>query len=71
MDIRKVLRILNLILELESKYNIQSLFQNINSYFDQNNPEQINDTKANIYSYIKNSEILNFVNSDTKILKNI
>lgn len=69
MDIKKTLSVVNIILDLEEQYNIQWLFQNVNSYFDQKNTEQIKITKADIYEYIKGSEIWNFVNTDIKILK--
>lgn len=71
MDIRKILRIINLIINLDKEYNLQWLFQSINTYFEQQNIDQIKKVKSDIYEYINKSEIWNFVNSDIKILKNI
>lgn len=68
MDIQKTLLVLEIILGVEKSNNIQWLFQNINSYIDQNNTEQIKNTKGDIYSFLEESEISNFVNTDIKIL---
>ena len=71
MDIRKILRIINFIIDLENEYNLQWLFEKINRLYDQQNIEKIKEIKGDIYRYIQKSEIWNFVNTDNKILNNI
>lgn len=71
MDVRKILQNINLILDIENKYQMQSLFQDILSFYQSNDPENLRTQKESIYQAIENSEISNFAHSDLNILEGI
>ena len=71
MDVRKILQNINLILDIENKYQMQHLFQEILSFYQSNDPDNLRARKESISQAIENSEIGNFAHSDLNILEGI
>jgi hypothetical protein len=71
MNTKKLLRIISEILLNEKKYKFQNLFNQLLSYYQQNNPEGVNQTRDEIYDAIKQSPMSRYVNSDFKMLKGL
>ena len=68
MDIRKILKNINIIIKIEDKYSLIQSIQNILSYLLSNQIEELKNEKNDLYKNLENSEIDNFINSDLKIL---
>lgn len=68
MDVLKILKEINIIIEFENQHGVQSYFQAIIDNLNGNNPQGVGDVKRKLYSAIENSEIANFLNTDLKIL---
>lgn len=71
MDVRKILQNINLILDIENKYQMQNLFQEVLSSYQSSDPDNLRTRKESISQAIENSEISNFVHSDLNILEGI
>ena len=71
MDVRKILQNINLILDIENQYQMQSLFQDVLSFYQSNDPDNLKTRKESISQAIESSEISNFVHSDLNILEGI
>ena len=73
MDVRKILQNINLILDIENKYQMQNLFQEVLSLEknQSSDPDNLRTRKESISQAIENSEISNFVHSDLNILEGI
>ena len=71
MDVRKILQNINLILDIENEYQMQDLFQEVLSFYQSNDPDNLRTRKESISQAIENSEISNFVHSDLNILEGI
>ncbi len=71
MDIRKVLFNVNLILDTEKAYDIQTRLQIIESHYHNNDPRSLKTEKATMKELLEESEIGNFLHTDINILKGI
>lgn len=71
MDIKKVLQKINLILSIEDHHGLQGMFENILSYYQSNDPENLDNQKVSLKSAIEESEINNFIQSDFSILEGL
>lgn len=71
MDVRKILQNINLILDIENKHQMQNLFQEVLSFYQSRDPDNLRTRKESISQAIEDSEIGNFVHSDLNILEGI
>lgn len=72
MDIEKIYKIINIILETEKKIQIQSKLNNINSYIQNSQKtESIKILVTEIKNGLLESEINNFISSDIKIINSL
>lgn len=69
MDVRKILQNINLILHIENEYQMQNLFQEVLSFYQSSDPDNLRIREESISQAIENSEISNFVHSDLNILE--
>ena len=68
MDIRKVLHIINIVLEDNTQYELQNDLQNMLNFLNNNQIDDFNAAKERLFSNIENSRAANFVRSDIKVL---
>ena len=71
MDVRKILQNINLILDIENEHQMQNLFQEVLSFYQSRDPDNLRTRKESISKAIENSEINNLVHSDLNILEGI
>lgn len=71
MDVRRILQNINMILDIENEYQMQNLFQDVLSFYQSRDPDNLRTRKESISQAIEASEIDNFVHSDLNILEGI
>ncbi len=71
MNVKRLLKTITEILESESQYRFQDKIGKIQTHFQQNQPDQLNLIKEEIFSSLENTPMQRYVGTDFKVLKAI
>lgn len=71
MDTGKLLKIIEDIQQDEQKFNFQARFQNILNFYNENNPEALNNEKESMSTDLERSLLSSYVMTDYKILQGL
>lgn len=71
MNTKKLLKIISEILQAEASFNFQSKLGQIQTHFQQNKPDELNQIKKEIFDELSDFPLNRYVGTDFKILKSL